>query len=115
MPKYQDRDSWNRVQQLNKMKRMILDKISVRTTSPTEFWNQLIGEEKYKQWPEGVHRSAYLSKDVNAFIEVFTDCEFSNYYNMENIMKGKVKAFPGMTLRGRILTALDAAIGQHLA
>ena len=78
-------------------------------------WNQLIGEEKYKQWPEGVHRSAYLSKDVNAFIEVFTDCEFSNYYNMENIMKGKVKAFPGMTLRGRILTALDAAIGQHLA
>lgn len=48
-----------------------------------------------------------LNKQENNFVERFVDGGYYNYYNINRIMAGKVKAFKGDNARQRLLSALE--------
>ena len=48
-----------------------------------------------------------LTKEQDNFVCCFVDDGYCNYYNIDNIIKGKVKAFPGANPYERLLVALS--------
>lgn len=112
--KYNDGQAWNRVQQINKFIRVVNTRLTGNETKVKEVLKNLGVTDLMWSKLEKSHRSSVLPKTLNGIIEVFTDREYANYYNLENILKGKVKAFPGKTMKERLINSLETAIEEHI-
>lgn len=85
-------------------------KLTNETTVKTLGADLGITEKQFNLMEAGEHRSNVLSKKVNQVIEVFTDAEMMNRYNMDRVLAGKTKAFGTGTVKEILFRVLDEAI-----
>lgn len=112
--KFQDLNSYHRARTLSKLVRFVDERLTDKDDDKT-FLQSLGATQKQIDKVLTTHRIHVFSKNLNQLIEVFTDNEYGNYYRIDRILQGKVKAFPGKTPKMRIINALLQAINEKLA
>lgn len=111
--KYPDQESYNRYRKLNALIKLVYRKVPYTVKNFKEFITYLGVTEAHLEQLKEAHRSKVFPEVVNELIDVFTDEEFANYYNIERIMAGKVKAFQASNPRDRLVAGLLNARDQH--
>lgn len=109
-----ERSEYNRIRQLNSMIKLVNDKMTDKDNHKNFIQSLGVSDKKFQQVVDGVStRFETFPKKVNDIISVFVENEYAGAYNIDRILQGKVKAFPGKTPKQRIINALEQAKDFH--
>lgn len=113
--KYEGKEGWNRVQKLSSLQKFVKSKMSSQDTSETFIYSLGVTHKMLDKLNQDkkLHRHNVYPKKINDLIDVFTDCEYYNYYNIDRVLNGKVKRFKGKTPKQRLLNMLEEAKNYH--
>jgi hypothetical protein len=106
---------YHRFRKLNSLLKKINYRLTGHEPTPKDIWRALgVTDGMFKRMEEGEQRHEVMPKFVNDFVDVFTDYEYMNHYNIENVMRGRVLAFRGQNPKERLMKALYEAACEHI-